>query len=50
MLNLVILLEFSETKICFTKSSEVGLFWAKELSPGGVQKLSKSGPSQPSRA
>ncbi len=46
MLDLVILLKFRETKIFSTKSSEVGLFWAKELSPGGVQKLSKSGPSR----
>ncbi len=46
MLNLVILLKFSETKLFSTKSSEVGLFWAKEWSPGGVQKWSKSGPSR----
>ena len=46
MLNLMILLEFSETETIFTKSSEVGLFRAKEWSPGGVQKLSKGGPSR----
>ena len=46
MLNLVILMKFSEIKLFLRNLAKLGDFLAKMWSPGGVQKWSESGPSR----
>ena len=46
MLNLVILMKFSEIKLFLRNLAKLGDVLAKISSPGGVQKWSESGPSR----